>query len=409
MKPQAIIFIGSNTTSSGITFLQKAHELGFIPILLHRAKDPIQQFANVHSAVFYQADIDQREQVDVAIQQIELDYHIAGITTSSDYSIVMVAEQAVSRGLPAPNPESVRQCRDKIRQREILHDAKVSQPAYKAVHNAHEAMKAYDDLNDGNGVIIKPADGTGSVGVYRVNSPVEMQTVATELFQNVFNTRGQRRETTACLVEEFIRGNEVSVEVFHGHIVGITQKHVTDPPRFLETGHDFPANSLSKQEQTAIETTAVAALKALGLTFGPLHIELRYRDGVAYIIEVNARLAGGSLPTLFEECGHDMIQKTLAAIVGIAVPKSIPSKKYASIRYFRATASGVLGGLTGTEEYINDPDVSLTSYSNEGESVVGNTGDFRERIGHVIVTGENPDEVIRKITTIHSQIQVIIR
>ena len=112
-------------------------------------------------------------------------------------------------------------------------------------------------------------------------------------------------------MQEYIQGEEYSVEslsmVDEISVIGVTKKYLGDLPYFLETGHDFPA-MLPAPLYSRIVKHVSMALKAVGFSWGAAHIELRVRDGIPYIIEINPRLAGGMIPKLVQEArGIDLM------------------------------------------------------------------------------------------------------
>src|SRR4029434_2827791 len=99
-------------------------------------------------------------------------------------------------------------------------------------------------------------------------------------------------------------------------VLGITRKYLSAPPYFVETGHDFPA-LLPPSQRDGLVTTALQALAAVGLTRGPVHMELRLRGDRAVVIEINPRLAGGMIPVLIETaCGLDVLELVLDLYLG---------------------------------------------------------------------------------------------
>src|SRR5262249_57145740 len=65
-----------------------------------------------------------------------------------------------------------------------------------------------------------------------------------------------------------------------------------DGPYFEETIYVTPAR-LPADVQTAIGAEAHWAARALGLTEGPIHAELRVNDGGPWVVEIAARTIGG--------------------------------------------------------------------------------------------------------------------
>src|SRR5204863_1276408 len=133
------------------------------------------------------------------------------------------------------------------------------------------------------------------------------------------------------LVEEYVPTPEFSVETFGRKVVGTTAKHLGPPPWFVECGHDFPADL---GEVATVEALALAAIEALGLGFGPAHTEVRLGPRGPVVIEVNARLAGGRIPTLVRlATGIDLVGATVDAVIGDAESLPEPGPGHASIRF----------------------------------------------------------------------------
>jgi hypothetical protein len=100
-----------------------------------------------------------------------------------------------------------------------------------------------------------------------------------------------------ALVEEFIPGFEVAVEglVTDGEFRMLAIFDKPDPldgPFFEETIYVTPSRLAPDVQQQIVETTA-AATRAMGLTKGPVHAELRVNERGPWVIEVAARAIGG--------------------------------------------------------------------------------------------------------------------
>jgi biotin carboxylase len=78
-------------------------------------------------------------------------------------------------------------------------------------------------------------------------------------------------------------------------VIGITAKHLSPPPLFVEIGHDFPA-ALDQNESATVHKTALSALAAVGFDFGPAHTEIRLTQEGPVVVEINPWLAGGMIP-----------------------------------------------------------------------------------------------------------------
>ena len=99
------------------------------------------------------------------------------------------------------------------------------------------------------------------------------------------------------MAEEFIHGFEVAVEGLetNGEFRALAIFDKPDPldgPFFEETIYVTPSRLSEDVQRDIIETTA-AATRAMCMTKGPVHAELRVNEQGAYVIEVAARTIGG--------------------------------------------------------------------------------------------------------------------
>jgi len=374
---KALLFVESNTSGTGRLFARTARNMGFVPVLITARPGKYAYLAEEGAPeVVVVPRMDEDELHALVAARWGGAAGVAGITSSSEYFVATAAALAARFGLPGPDAASVRAARDKSRQREVLAAGGVPSPAFRAVSSAPEAVAAAREI--GFPVVVKPVDGSGSVGVRACADPAEAGSHATLLFAS-------GGEGARVLVESFVAGDEFSVEVFSGRVVGITRKHLGDPPFFVEAGHDYPAD-VPDEAAAALVDSATRGTALLGLGWGPLHWELRIdREGRAVPMEVNPRLAGGFIPELVRHAqGIDLIRETLRLVVG-REPGLVPAhQRYASIRFLFAPRAGRLAAIEGMSDALGMHDVmDVSAYRHAGDELSVH-GDFRDRIGHVV-------------------------
>ncbi|HEX8319789.1 ATP-grasp domain-containing protein [Longimicrobium sp.] len=381
---KALLFVESNTSGTGRLFARTARTMGFAPVLITARPEKYAYLAEADAPeVVVVPRVDEDELHALVAARWGGAAGVAGITSSSEYFIATAAALAARFGLPGPEAASVRAARDKSWQRQVLAAGGVPSPAFRAVSSAPEAVAAAREI--GFPVVLKPVDGSGSVGVRACASEGEVQAHAAALLA----TAG---ENARLLVEGFVTGPEFSVEMFSGRVVGITRKHLGTPPFFVEAGHDYPA-SVPADVARALADSATRGTELLGLGWGPLHWELRVdAGGCAVPMEVNPRLAGGFIPELVRHAqGIDLIRETLRLVVG-QTPEVTPVRhRHASIRFLFPPADGRLDaveGIDGARGIEGVVDVAL--YRSVGDPLVVH-GDFRDRIGHVMACADGFD------------------
>jgi argininosuccinate lyase len=235
-------------------------------------------------------------------------------------------------------------------------------------------------------VILKPPDGSGSVGVRSCESLRDVESHAGSL---LIETGGPH---DCILIEDRIDGPEYSVEIFSGELVGMTDKYVGPSPWNVEIGHDFPTGAPVGAAQAVVEAALRASL-VLGLGWGPIHAELRMSAHGPRIMEINPRLAGGRIPDLVDHAvGIDLISASLRLALGERPSLQRRRALVAGIRFILPDGPGRLRAITGFEQLARAPYVvEARRYRSDGDDLVDH-GDFRDRIGHVMACA--PERVV---------------
>lgn len=382
MTTPVVVLVESNTTGTGRLFCRAVRRLGLRPVLM--ARDP-GRYRYVAEDGIDSVVADTAGAAGVLAGCKTLGAPVAGVTSSSEYYVAVAAETAATLGLPHPDPDAVRACRDKHRQRLRLAAADIVVPGNDIAHDPAAAVSAAQRI--GLPVVVKPVAGSGSIATRLCTTPGQVRAAAAVVLEQDIGLGPQ----DAVLVEEFLDGPEYSVETLDDQIVGITAKHLGPAPYFVETGHDFPA-PLAPPVRDAIGAAAVDALRALGLGCGPAHTELRLTAAGPRIVEVNPRLAGGMIPRLVEEAlGIELVDEVIAAATGTgSAPRAVRSGA-ASIRFLLADRDGRLAGITGVEHALGVPgvvEVAITPGIGTGHHVVRQNS-FKDRLAAVIAA--DPD------------------
>lgn len=405
MKHSWLAFVESNTSGTGRLFARAAAQKGFRPIVLSDNPD---RYSYVSRDGLDTLTVDTRSVSSLldACRRLAADAGLAGVTSSSEYFVSTAARIARRLGLAGPSPVAVRECRDKFRQRRRLENAGVPMPAFRCATSIKSAVHAAQEL--GLPVIVKPVSGSGSVGVKLCLSVDEVGAHAAQLLKQTHNERGAP-VARRILVESVASGQEYSVETFDLKVIGITRKYLGPLPDFVEVGHDFPAQ-LSPDAANAIKCIAQQSLEALGLGWGPAHIELRLTESGPQIIEVNPRLAGGYIPELVRlSLGIDLISETIVRVVGEQPELRSSCNDHTSIRFILAPGDGLLVGVEGLDQAQSIPCIAeVKLYSSPGTELRRH-GDFRDRVGHVIARASTHEEAVQAAEAAHKAVNLIHR
>ena len=319
-----------------------------------------------------------------------------GIVGVGEYGLLPAALAAERFGLPGPSPRAVNNTREKARMRRLLAEQGLGQVRYQECRSAH-AVAAFQSAL-GRAVIVKPASGTGSSGVSRIDSEAE----AAAAYSLAAGAAGG----AAVLCEEFVDGPEISVEavtvhgVFHG--IALTDKR-TDA-NYLETGHDQPSSEPAavREEAFALASRVTAAL---GLRHGVSHTEMRITANGPVLIETHTRMGGDRIPVLTHRTtGVDLAD----VMVGLALGESPAVRPTAT---GRAASIRFLVGQAGRVTSVHVPEerpegVEEFEMAVKPGDVVSGRSSSLDRLGHVLATGNSTAQSARIAETFLTRMQV---
>jgi hypothetical protein len=134
--------------------------------------------------------------------------------------------------------------------------------------------------------IVKPVDGQGSRDVQRLSYA--------DLVRQSAGAASDCR-SPHCIVEEYVDGDEYSVEALTlgpgRHLAYAVTKKYLEPGTFVEAGHRVPGTE-SADRHRALVRAATETLTRAGLDFGLSHTEIRLSGRGPKIIESHARPGG---------------------------------------------------------------------------------------------------------------------
>jgi ATP-grasp domain/L-amino acid ligase C-terminal domain 2 len=224
------------------------------------------------------------------------------ILALGDAPALAAAYAARGLGLRANHPAAVDACLNKFRMREVFRDAGLfnapTQLWFRRIPLLPEPESAL--LGIQYPCVLKPLSLSASQGVMRANSRGEFREAARRLAHLLDRPDLQMKSASSpreALVEEYIPGAEVALEgiLVDGELKLLAIFDKPDPlegPYFEETIYVAPSR-LSSEQQDAIRLSAITAIRALGLTHGPIHAEFRINERGIWPIEVAPRPIGG--------------------------------------------------------------------------------------------------------------------
>ncbi|ESZ60211.1 hypothetical protein X727_31040 [Mesorhizobium sp. L103C119B0] len=366
----------------GLLYVQAARRLGLHPISL--SADPTcYDYHGAESIEAIRIDTDDLDALIHECSRLRAIYDIAGITgfVVDDESVyATVGKLCRYFDLPGPNPASIERCYDKFIQRQFLAKAGVPIPAYRVAANSAEVESSAAEI--GLPVIVKPAVGSGSIGVRLCRNVDELAEHTTYLLGG----KHLWRSSPKILVEGYAQGPYYSTDIMGNEVIGICTADFVRPPHFVFRGCAHPA-PLTDDEYKRIADVSLSCLQALGLYWGPTTVELRWTELGPVVIEVNPRLAGGTNPRLVQLAyGVDLITDHVKLVIGDKCDLRRRHSHTAASRNLVPDRDGTLDWIEGDSRAAAVPGVAEVKLYVEPKTPIVMKGDYLDTIGHVIAT-----------------------
>ena len=325
-----------------------------------------------------------------AAAQIAAAGRLDGIVAVDDGGTRAAAFAAERLGLRGNPPAAVERARDKALMRVAFAAAGVRQPDFRVASARDDVTAIATEL--GGPVVVKPLELSGSRGVIRADDPERAAAAA----QRARAIAGDQRAT--LLVERFVPGPEVAVEGLlrdgRVELLAVFDKpDRLDGPYFEESIYVTPSR-LSAEALAAIEATAAAAVKALGLREGPVHAELRVGDGAPVMLELAARSIGGLCSrSLRFGLGISLEELILRHALGMPVGWIQRERRASGVLMLPIPRAGVLRAVRGVEEARELPGVGGVEISVAIGQRVEPLPEGERYLGFVFAKATRPEQV----------------
>ncbi|MER8804920.1 acetyl-CoA carboxylase biotin carboxylase subunit family protein [Mesorhizobium sp. M0998] len=377
---RALILLGGSIMGSGLLYVQAAQRLGLQPITLSADPTRYDYFA-AKGVETIRVDTDDLDALIRECSRLQATYDIAGITGAEDSFYATASKLGRHFDLPGPNPEAIEQCCDKYTQRQLLAASGVPMPAYRLAANAADAEDSAAEI--GLPVIVKPAVGSGSVGVRLCRTADEVVEHTNSLLG------GQCGAAIRILVEEFAQGPHYCIDIMGNELVGVCTLDFDGPPHFVYRGGAYPA-PLTDDEYERLADVSLSCLRALGLGWGPTNVELRWTKCGPVVIEVNPRLAGSPGPQMVQLAyGIDLVTEHIKLVTGDEWNLNKSHSKTAAARFLVADRDGILNWIDGDSRAAAISGVSEVKFYFKPKAPIIRKGDFRDCLGHVIAASSS--------------------
>ena len=367
--------------------IEKAKEMGLEVYVADMNPNAVGfDIADVNKLVISTVDI---PEILEASKENEID---AIMTLASDLPMRTVATVSREMGLVGITEDTALKATNKAVMRQCLKENGVPVPEFFKVSSVEEYKEAIKQFK--SAFVVKPADSSGSRGIYLIEDADD-----TQLLEEAYAYSVQFSRCGDVVVEEFMKGSEVSVETLslNGEVtvLQITDKLTTGAPHFVEMGHSQPSRH-SVEIREEIARVAKAAVKAVGIENGPSHTEIMVTEDGPKIVEIGARMGGDCITTHLVpfSTGIDMVKDTILIALGEAPDLEPKFNKGSAIRYFNV-GQGVIKSIEGVEEAEKIEGIKQISFVKAVGETVAEINSSNARAGFVIAQGETAEEAVK--------------
>lgn len=355
--------------------------------------------AKKYADIFYQVStLDVEAITDLALKE-KVDFLI---TACTDQALLTVARVSETLGLPCYiDYQTALNVTNKAYMKDVFKKHKISTAKY--------AVMPYLDIQQVSDMeyplIVKPVDCNSSKGVKKVLNFAELQ--------QAFDDAVHLSRTDTAIVEEFVDGVELSIDVYveggKACVLSVSKlDKIADDDKFvIFRGWSPPPEAEPVMDK--IKQTAQQIADAFNLKNTPMLIQLISDGKNVYVLEFSARTGGGVKYILIKNSsGFDVIKAVVDLTLGYKphVNKNQAKSKY-FVNEFIYCKPGLFDHLEGFDELKQSGvmmDYYLFKQKGAKFDTVENSGD---RIAGFTIQGNSLEELTQKHNEIVNTIKVI--
>src|SRR6266446_6328750 len=344
---------------------------------------------------------------------------VSGILALGDRPAAAAAYAARGLGVRYNHPAAVEACRSKLRMREVFRDAGLRVPWFRnlPVDPAPEPVL----LGITYPCVLKPLSLSASQGVVRANNREEFLRAAARvrrLLKSAEVLATREANLDHMLVEGYIPGREVALEgiLTDGALRVLAIFDKPDPlegPYFEETIYVTPSR-LPESQQRAVNKCAIDAVRALGLSHGPIHAEFRINEHGVWPLEVAPRPIGGlcaralrfSLDGEVEPIGlEELLVRHALELPGWNSPRE---RIASGVMMIPVPRSGVLEGVFGEDAARSIPGITELSITARLHDAIAAWPEGSSYLGFIFARGSTPEKVALALREAHEKLSFTI-
>lgn len=326
-----------------IALIEDLKRRGIVTVLADYFPEPV---AKPHADIFYQVSTLDIPAITEVAKKEKVDFLI---TVCTDQALLTVAKVSEELGLPCYiDYQTALNVTNKSYMKQVFEEKGISTARFRVMGTLE--WEKIQNLR--YPLIVKPVDCNSSKGVVRVDSP--------EQLEGAFDQAVKLSRTDTAIVEEFIEGSELSVDVYVengvAHVLSVSElDKLPEADKFIIFRAKSPAD-LSEQVKGQIARISQQIADGFGLKNSPMLIQMISDGENAYVLEFSARTGGGEKFVMIQRIsGFDVI----GAVVDLTLGKTphVENSNRDAVWFaseFIYCTPGVFETIEGAESLLED-------------------------------------------------------
>jgi biotin carboxylase len=397
--PTAVVVLPS-TTYRAADFVRAAEGLGIDLIVASEHPPPFDMGDR-----YLEIDCAKVEDAAEAIIRLGDKASIDGVVAADDTGVLVAALSATKLGLRSNPPEAAAATRDKARQRALMAAAEIPQPRFRVLEPGDDGGPAGNQV--GYPLVVKPLDRAAAQGVIRVDQPEDLLPVLNRVREIVGHS-------ATVLIEEFMPGAEVALEgiVRDGELTTLAlfdKPDAVQGPFFPETLLITPSR-LPESAQTECQRVAAAALRSIGISHGPVHVEMKVEGVSVRVVEVAARSIGGlcSKSLTFGLMGTTLETLILRNAVGMDKPELRRENVASGVLMIPIPGAGTLVEIRGLDSVRKIEHISAVDITTNQGSMIQPPPEGDRYLGFVFARAPSPPQVEQALRAAMDTLEILV-
>lgn len=347
---------------------------------------------NKAAAIEYADKFYQVSTLDVeGIEKVALDEKVDFIlSVCADQMLLVAAQVSEKLGLPCYiDYETAKNVSSKEYMKRIFVENNI--PTAKYI--VRSSISKSDILGLHFPLIVKPVDCYSSRGVKKVLNYEELLTA--------FENAKELSRTKTVIVEEFIDGPELSVDIYvedgKVHILCIRSlDKIPNSEKFIICRGNYPAE-ISEMTRKRVQDVAQKIADAFGLVNTPMLIQMKFNDEQIHILEFCARTGGGIKYRLIPKVsGFDVVKAVLDLTLGEKPHVELKQLNAFIVDEFLYCNPGTLDHVEGLDQLLKDGIIDHYEIFKPQGYVFTEINSSGDRVAYFSVLADNKEELRRK-------------